>query len=223
MTGPVVVLGMHRSGTSCLAGLLQEAGVDFGRDLPTRSIGNALGSGESAEIVRLNDGVLAHSGGSWDRPPTEIRWRDQHVALRDDIINEFQDRQWGFKDPRTLLTLPFWEDGLSEPRFIATVRHPFAVAKSLEKARGIDFFDGLDLWLKYNHELLKARRRLGFPVLSFNLEASSYDRAARAAISSLGLKPGNGIFFADSLRHGREVQPTLAQPLSTIYEELIAC
>ena len=222
MTRPVVVLGMHRSGTSCLAGLLQEAGVDFG-EVPTRSIGNARGSREHPEVVSLNDSVLSRSGGSWDYPPTTLRWSRTQKVRRDSFIEMNEGKLWGFKDPRTLLTLPFWEDGLSEPRFIATVRHPFAVAKSLEKARGIDFFDGLDLWLKYNHELLKARCRLGFPVLSFNLEASSYDRAARAAISSLGLTPGNGIFFADSLRHSKETPPKLGEPFESVYRELIAC
>ena len=222
MTRPVVVLGMHRSGTSCLAGLLQEAGVDFG-EVPTRSIGNARGSREHPEVVSLNDSVLSRSGGSWDYPPTTLRWSRTQKVRRDSFIEMNEGKLWGFKDPRTLLTLPFWEDGLVEPRFIATVRHPFDVAKSLEKVRGLPYIDGLELWLKYNHALLKARDRLGFPVISFDQEAPSYNRAARAAISSIGLTPKDGGFFEDNLRHEREKPPSLEEPLSAIYEELTAC
>ena len=221
MTGTVVVLGMHRSGTSCLAGLLQEAGVDFG-DVPTRSIANARGSREDGDVVRLNDDVLAYSGGSWDDPPKQLKWSMDMMSVRHEIVTRPRWLTWGFKDPRTLLTLPFWEEGLEQPRFIATVRHPFAVAKSLEKARGINYWRGLELWMAYNSALLKAQQRLGFPVVSFDLSAAAYDRAVRRAIDSIGIKPAGNVFFADRLRKHWELPKKIEEPLRGIYEELTA-
>ena len=222
MTGTVVVLGMHRSGTSCLAGLLQEAGVDFG-DVPTRSIANARGSREDGDVVRLNDDVLAYSGGSWDEPPETLKWSMDMMSVRHEIVTRPRWKTWGFKDPRTLLTLPFWEEGLTEPRFIGTVRHPFAVAKSLEKARGIDPKYGLKLWTRYNVALLSAQQRLGFPVVSFDLSAAAYDRAVRGAIDSIGIKPANNVFFADKLRKNWNPPSKIEEPMRGIYEELTAC
>lgn len=63
----VMVLGMHRSGTSCLTGLLQQTGLELG-DVVTEAPHNKKGNRENLDIMRLNDDVLAHSRGSWDRP-----------------------------------------------------------------------------------------------------------------------------------------------------------
>ena len=69
------VLGMHRSGTSCLTGSLEEAGLHMG-DIHTWNPHNLKGNRENQKIVDINDQVLASAGAAWDNPPdTDISWR----------------------------------------------------------------------------------------------------------------------------------------------------
>lgn len=204
----VIVLGMHRSGTSCLTGLLQQGGLELG-DVIEEAPHNKKGNRESPAIMALNNDVLSYSNGSWDSPPENLRWKAEHEQERARIIALFNGKNaWGFKDPRSLLTLPFWLEGLgaSEVTCIATFRHPLLVAKSL-RARQPDFTieKGLALWNTYNAKLLDYHKRLGFPVIDFDLEPAAYLRAVRTAMQGLNLpaqSSSNRIdFFEDVLRH----------------------
>lgn len=69
---------MHRSGTSCLAGSLQHNGLYLG-DVHTWNPYNVKGNRENEKIINLNDDVMKFSGGSWDNPPTEIKWLNDHI------------------------------------------------------------------------------------------------------------------------------------------------
>lgn len=221
MTPPIIVLGMHRSGTSCLAGLLQEAGVWFGR-VPRRSLHNGRGSREHEMIVRLNDEILADSGGRWDAPIPLIGYTKKQAKRRDALLAKMSKRAngrpWGFKDPRTLLALHFWPPG----EYIGTFRHPYAVASSLRASRGIDLFDGLMLWLEYNRKLLKAHEDYPFPLVSFDATPEAYLASVQDAFDRLDLPPASK-FFLDAMRHRRVPDVTLAEPYRTLYGELLAC
>src|SRR6476620_7207833 len=104
----IVVLGMHRSGTSCLAGMLAAGGVASAGEA-VRNWDNARGHHEMLDVVRLNEAVLAHSGGHWLSQPTTVRWTDEHAATRDHLLSaQIDGRPALLKDPRMLLTLPFW-------------------------------------------------------------------------------------------------------------------
>ena len=69
----ICILGMHRSGTSCLTGSLQEAGVDLG-DCHSWNPHNRKGNRENQEIVDLNDAVLHLNDAAWDNHRSAIRW-----------------------------------------------------------------------------------------------------------------------------------------------------
>jgi len=127
----VCVLGMHRSGTSCLVGSLQKAGLHLGRH-HTWNRYNRRGNRENQDIVDLNDAVLIHSGGAWNAPPRAIRYTEEHLARARLIADGFPaDFRWGFKDPRALLTLPLWREALGGRLLrVGIFRHPMAVAAS---------------------------------------------------------------------------------------------
>jgi hypothetical protein len=145
----IVVLGMHRSGTSCVAGMIEAAGLASAGDA-IRNWDNARGHFEMKRAVRLDDGVLAHSGGHWLAPPRELRWTEEHAAERDRLL---ADRSALIKDPRALLVLPFWRASAVPFHAIAVVRHPLAVARSLEAWRELPLADGLALWVAHNRAL----------------------------------------------------------------------
>jgi hypothetical protein len=75
----VLILGMHRSGASCLAGSLQEAGLYLG-EVKTAAPHNAKGNRESRAIMALQDDLLRANGGDWDTPPEQVVWQPEYRA-----------------------------------------------------------------------------------------------------------------------------------------------
>jgi hypothetical protein len=170
MTGPTIVcvLGMHRSGTSLLAQVLHALGVDLGPDehLMRPSPANPQGHWENEPITELNDEILARLGGTWSRPPDlPAGWErspaldDLRVQARELVIQEFGDSEcWGFKDPRTCLTLPFWQRILPPMRYLICLRNPVDVAFSLGRRdeEPLAFDRAVLLWLTYLRAALAA-------------------------------------------------------------------
>jgi hypothetical protein len=198
---------MHRSGTSCLAGSLQQRGLFLGDVYEARPY-NRKGSRENQRIMDLNDAVLGASGGAWDRPPQALRWDAAAAAERDAIVALLAagaaGAPWGFKDPRALLTLPFWQEGMAGVRFAGTFRAPDQVARSLTaRDPSIAVAAALDLWLDYNRRLLALHARAPFPLLDFDMPAGDYPGAVDAVARALHLPAATvapGEFFDDGLR-----------------------
>ncbi|HEX4451759.1 MAG TPA: hypothetical protein VH143_12860 [Kofleriaceae bacterium] len=160
----IVVVGMHRSGTSCVAGMIEAAGLASSGDA-IRNWDNARGHFEMKRAVRLDDRVLAQSGGHWLAPPRDVRWSDDHAAERDRLLG---DPSALIKDPRALLVMPFWRASEMPFHAIAVVRHPLAVARSLEAWRETPLADGLALWVAHNRALADDRSRHDYAVIDFD-------------------------------------------------------
>jgi Flp pilus assembly protein TadD len=192
----IVVLGMHRSGTSCLAGMLAAGGLASAGDA-VRNWDNARGHHEMLDAVRLNEAVLAHSGGHWLSPPAEVRWTDEQAVARDRLLRARIDgRPALLKDPRTLLTLPFWRASRVPYHSIGIVRHPLAVARSLESWRGVPLAEGVALWSSHNRALADDHARRGYALVDFEQPKAAVVAAVRAACAPLapvidptGLRP----------------------------------
>lgn len=206
-TPPILILGMHRSGTSCLAGSLQQRGLFLGEVYESRPY-NRKGNRENQQIMDLNDAVLAASGGAWDRPPGRLSWDDGMAATRDGIVAALgagsAGAAWGFKDPRTLLTLEFWRERLADARMVGTFRHPARVARSLTaRDPAMAWSVALDLWLAYNERLLAVHAATPFPLVDFDTSPGRYVATVDALAGALGL-PGNAAaedeFFEPGLR-----------------------
>lgn len=188
----ICVLGMHRSGTSCLTGIMQNFGVELG-DVFTENLYNKRGNRENGRIVALNDAVLATNSGAWNNPVVVTKWSTQQKAERDQIIRELQAKaspHWGFKDPRTLFTLPFWMETIETPLFIGTFRHPHQVARSLHNRDRTPFEFGWNLWYLYNKRLLELAQQYGFALADFDLATDIYLDDALHKLIELGLDAG---------------------------------
>jgi hypothetical protein len=226
---PVLVLGMHRSGTSSLTGSLEQRGLYVG-EVAASNVHNARGNRESRQVTALNQALLEHNGGSWQAPPRHLAWSAAHARLRDGICADFRTAatgQWGFKDPRMLLTLPFWLEGLGEVRLVGTFRHPALVARSLSRRNGLDPATGIGLWLHYNQRLLALHAQRPFPLVCFDSADAVYRAHVEAVATWLGLPPlptGVPAFFDSGLRndagaaHGIEVPAEAA----SVYDRLLA-
>ncbi len=182
----ICILGMHRSGTSSLAGAIERAGA-FAGDVERISPCQHRGSRENHRMVFLNDALLAANNGSWYDPPNDLSWSPQRAYERDRNVAEMgrQSPVWMFKDPRTLLTLPFWQEGVEQLHFVGTFRHPMNVALSLYQRQLIPIRKGFDLWIHYNRLLLQAFRHSPFPILCFDLPTEAYLSQLSQAIEQL--------------------------------------
>lgn len=206
---PILIIGMHRSGTSCLAGSLQQMGLFLG-NVSEENPHNRKGNRENSLIMELNDKVLSENNGSWDNPPSEIKWSSQLIEDREIIIGDYKKfgkENWGFKDPRTLITLPFWLDGFEHYRFIGTFRNPNSVARSLYKRNGIPFEKAIELWEIYNKQLLDLYNLNPFPIVSFDVSKDEYLMRIRMISEYLGLDKKNeisNVFFEETLRNDQD-------------------
>jgi len=214
---------MHRSGTSCLAGTLEEAGLHLGKVI-TEAPHNAKGNRENKLIMDLQEEVLVHSGGAWDVPPPRLLWTDEHRRRRDAIIASYGDGSFGFKDPRTLLTLDFWLEALGSMDYVGSFRHPELVAQSLMARNGGEVSRWLDLWCAYNTRLLDLHRMQAFPVVRFDVEPDDYRKSLTSVAESLGLpRPARLTFFEPELRHHNEPPSSeLPSNVRAIFERLLA-
>ncbi len=160
---PICIAGMHRSGTSMLAHMLQLCGLNLGSpdELVPATADNPNGHWEHKEFHQLNEEILNRLGGSWDQPPSvpadwphDERLRPLYSAA-EELVARFPTEQiWGWKDPRNSLTLPFWKNVLPNLKVIVCVRNPLDVASSLHH-RGLSSYTfGLALWQAYNERLL---------------------------------------------------------------------
>ena len=137
----IVVLGMHRSGTSMLMGTLREAGLYVGDVLDKPFALNRKGLQEPPAVLYMHEHLLEANGGSWHSPPKDVQWDKMHEAIRDLFIESRTGKSlWGFKDPRTLLTLEGWKSALPNLELVGIFRHPSEVALSLKNRNDFDSF-----------------------------------------------------------------------------------
>src|SRR5579872_4679217 len=146
----VLVLGMHRSGTSALARGLQLMGVYLGDNFLSPQPDNPTGYWEDRNIYDINERLLALLGLKWEDIALidDARWHETGVeALRAEAV-EYLSTQfvshplWGFKDPRTIRLLPFWQSAIQclevDACYLVVIRNPRSVAISLLRRQGMD-------------------------------------------------------------------------------------
>ena len=165
----VIIMGMHRAGTSLTARIANLAGVDLGpeRHLLPATIDNPIGYWEERRVVQLNDTLLGVLGGWWHEPPAlapgwehdwqldALRvWAAQLVAERLDDPSLAQST--GYKDPRFSLLLPFWRTVVDVTSTVISLRDPREVVDSLVRRDGLAPEHAASLWLRYTLSSIEA-------------------------------------------------------------------
>jgi len=148
----LVILGMHRSGTSLITRALANAGLAVGDpgDLLVDQEDNPHGFYERRDVVALNDALLEHQSATWFAPPDEIIPADFAGAETSKIFASLPEQGWLLKDPRMTLTWPHWQESCSGAGLLFVYRNPWSVARSLHKRHGFPMSFGLALWQRYN-------------------------------------------------------------------------
>jgi len=177
---PIIIIGMHRSGTSMIANVLKEIGVFIGNDLDNNN--------ESRYFNKLNDWVFYQAGATWDNPYnfqfitdgfkenvnnallkhlSSLKSRG-YMGMGKKILKykslQNLDFHWGWKDPLNTFATEMWQDIFPEAKIIHVYRNPIDVAISLQnreknhlKVYGSKTRTGLK---KYFNELTLSKRRI---------------------------------------------------------------
>jgi hypothetical protein len=178
----LVVLGMHRSGTSALSRSLSFLGYEQPSDLMRPQRDNPTGFWESDGIVSLNAAIMNELGIAWDQPklpvlpcaavagsrkPVEDLIRRRHLAAaKETLVRSYQDKpRIVIKDPRICLLTDLWDTALAQSGYAVTYllihRDPREVAQSLGTRNNIDAPLSHQLWLRYNLAALGMLARSG--------------------------------------------------------------
>lgn len=195
----VVVLGMHRSGTSALAGVLGHLGCDLPKTLMPPTETNPKGYFESLRVYNLNDAILASAGSSWDD------WQELNPGwIASPRIDEFLQQgeetlsdEFGasplfvLKDPRMCRMMPFWRRLLEQadikPLMLHIHRNPLEVAGSLEQCEGLPLAYGLLLWLRHILDAEAGTRGMDRHFTSYGRIVQNWAVAAAAMQTKLGI------------------------------------
>jgi hypothetical protein len=231
---------MHRSGTSFLVRALNLAGLWIGRDEHLDTVegrampGNPRGNYENRSCITINDGILSRSGGTWHNPPGVVtalpedfsRMRCFCQALKQGMPAEYQ--RWGWKDPRTVLTLDLWIHAIAEEPFIVgSLRHPSAVAHSLLARDGIPLAQGYRLWMGYNRLLMRHITKYPHALIRFDVDGDELSERVVQICRQLGLNdnPGTtaGWFDKGLVRNkDKEEDSPYFKSVAPLWEEMVS-
>ncbi len=184
----VVVLGMHRSGTSLLSNILQYLGCNMADDSDHNHERNPAGYWERPQLVALHDEILKLIGRPVDRPLHLLPfpagwWRSREVQAVKRWMMEFVSSElsrdsalWGFKDPRTCRLLPIWNEifeALSlEPVYVHALRRPQNSARSMAlaplKSIELSTIQSELMWLTYQADILRYTNDHVAPVIDYD-------------------------------------------------------
>lgn len=155
----LIVVGMHRSGTSALTGALHSLGANVGNsgELTGSSVENKKGFFERRDIRHICDALLHSADADWwkvsdfSTDQVEKAQLDQQRTKFSAIVENLSSTQsWVIKEPRLCLLLPLLVDLVSNPVCLLIYRNPIEVAKSLRTRNQIPLQQGLALWEAYN-------------------------------------------------------------------------
>ncbi|WP_442678982.1 sulfotransferase family protein [Sphingomonas sp. ASY06-1R] len=239
----ILILGMHRSGTSALTWLLGRLGAALPHDAIAATGDNARGYWESQALVKADDQLLRVARSSWFDPrPLDLSrlpadgLRSRKARIREAIEAGWRDASLlAIKDPRQCRFVPTIAQVLEEmgvePRAVLMLRKPGEIARSLESRDGTTPAYAHLLWLRHMMDAERATRAMRRVIVDYDGMLGDW-RGTLARLAPLADQPGwqadpaeaaliDG-FLDPSLRHHRGAQAPLEQPLAGIVQAVDA-
>lgn len=221
----IVVLGMHRSGTSAITRVINLLGAELPGDImPPVADNNETGFWESTELADLHDRMLAAASSAWDdclELPSAF-FSSEIAKKSSEGILELLGRDFSgtgpfvIKDPRICRFVPLWVDVLerfgAEPRFVLIFRHPLEVAASLKLRDGFDENKAAHLWLRHVIDMEKGSRGFARSFLAYDALLEDWRGVVERIAADLQLHwprrlheaaPEVEGFLSENLRHHR--------------------
>jgi hypothetical protein len=226
----LLILGMHRSGTSACTRLLNLCGAQLPANLLPANAANVTGYWEPSSVVALHDALLAEADSAWDDPtefPAAWLASREGQGYVERLVEILRGEMSGgalmvVKDPRTCRLVPLWRQALAcvhrEPAMLLVVRHPLEVAASLERRDGMPVSQSLLLWLEHvlaAEESSRGDRRL---IVTYDQILDDWKAVMSRVEATLGIAlPRRGpeveaeiaAFLNPELRHERATSASL--------------
>lgn len=243
----ILIVGMHRSGTSVLSRLFNLLGYGLSKSQIGINKSNESGHWESRRLARLNDDILSYFGQTWESaasiPWEEVpdkvlkTWVEKAVEL---IQSDFGgDQPLVIKDPRLCRLLPVYSRAVEQmgfsPKFVIPVRNPLEVKESLAKRNEMSETHALMLWLRYVSDALTFTRDLKRCFVATDRLVEAPDVVVPEIISQLDLDPAfswkavkadiEKLLRSDRLHHEISAEelrlhPCSGETLSALYQSM---
>lgn len=200
MAQALFILGMHRSGTSALARVVNLLGAELGSDLMQAADDNEKGFFEHEGAVVIHEALLTSLHLRWcDFLPLPEGWqssaeaKDASGELTALIERDFAGAPlWAIKDPRMSRLFPLWKPLVEKrdmkPLALVTWRNPLEVAASLKKRDGMAESNALLCWLAYTLEGLRHAQGLPMAIVSYDALMENWQGTMEHAAQSLGIE-----------------------------------
>jgi hypothetical protein len=203
----IFVLGMHRSGTSCVTGSLVLAGATAGynSELTGVSVENPNGFWERRDLRNFCDMLLQGSNADWWKL-SAFSTSDIAPELRENALTVAAEatrqlnrhRPWIAKEPRFCLVLPVLLELVPNPVCIHIFRDPLEVAQSLKTRDSIPIQQGIALWEFYNHMAIRNSEHLRVVRVSYASLLRNPKKAVNGLIERLGALGITGLHEPDA-------------------------
>ena len=235
----ILVLGMHRSGTSALTGLLGLLDVYLGSELMQANVANEKGYFENNVLYKINEKLLNQINSSWD----DVFYNEEKVdsikeidQLKKAIKSEFEHaKTFAIKDPRLAFLFPVYKKVLQDLdidiKIILPYRNPVEVANSLHKRDGMPLEKGMLLWMYHFLLAEKFSREYDRVFIGFDELISNNEKAVSTIVSKLSLnlqekyiqnKKEIDEFLEPSLKHHNISMDNLSDDIPKITKDILA-
>ncbi|MGI9048077.1 MAG: sulfotransferase family protein [Rubrobacteraceae bacterium] len=216
----LLVVGMHRSGTSALARMLSLLGAALPEHVMGVFRGNETGHWEPERLVNLHDEMLAEAGSRWDdwRRFESASLGPERLSHYKNVISRLIAEKYGdaplfvLKDPRLCRFVPLYEEVLGgmgiAPRFVLPYRNPVAVLDSLAARDGMAAFHAALVWQRHVLDAEAATRGKPRVFLAYEDYLDNWRAVAARVSATLGLDWPRGV---DDV--GREIDAYLSRDL----------
>lgn len=212
----VIVVGMHRSGTSLLSLFLSELGINMGDEKLSSSHANPTGHHEDMFFLNLHTKILNNCGGDWDSPPNkkllQKEWMKHFTTIQDKLEQKsIENSVWGWKDPRTSLFLESYLKTIKNPLIIYCTRSSKEVEDSIYARDKISKEHSKLLKKHYDFEIKRTLKKYpNTPVLEVKFkEMIEYPRdTINSLIDFLGIQDQeiNADYLINKIIDRKEIQ-----------------
>ena len=227
----IFLLGMHRSGTSALAGMLHSGGIVLGDKFTRPLPENPKGFFEDLKVQNINKQILASIGKDWNNIIEEsdlLKTPDRLLQLLPIVYRYFESRfqKWAWKDPRLCLTFPLWAKilPLDKLHVLFILRSPMSVARSLYQRNKMPLEKGMELWAGYNYRITSILKQYELPYTFIRYESliSKPEIHQKLLERQLKVKMGDAWSFIDNKLNRSETENSkLPKHIEDTYKRIV--
>ena len=218
----IVVLGMHRSGTSCCVQMLNAAGAWCGDTRTGKSRRqNGRGVWEDPLIRDFNNALLQANQSNWQVTNPNFQ-PEASLEISSELLAPYQRSEFTvLKDPRMVVLWGFWRRFFEHALLLPVFRHPVAVAHSLHSRNQMSLQMGLDVWFAYNLPLRDICTQKNLRPIEFGTMAFTDDMKDWIATqTTLNAAAASSAFSSTHIRSRKDHVADLPEHIAELYQQL---